>query len=478
MAPCRVLPNGVPAPIAGSASTTEGPDAPIVFAGRFAHKKGIDVVAAVVRRLAGVGDLRFVLAGGHGDVAARVAVADLADEVGAPCQVLGWLDRDSLDALFGRAALVLVPSRYEPFGMVALEAMRMGAPVLAAAVGGLSEVVTPASGGRLVGSFEAADWCRAIVDLMGSPAARGTLRRRGPVHVARHYDSLRLAEVPPGTPSTDPRIRVRCPAARGRHDARRPGRGDFHRGVTGHRAGHRPAHRQGPAPPRRGGVCLQLHRRPGDGGGHRRAGGGGVHEPGGRRPGRAAARLVRPDRPGLPPVGRVREQRRPRPPLRLSTMALTSHTWQKVMDINGRAFLLGAQMAAELMHQNDGGRIIGLSSLGSQFYLPDYAALGAAKAVMETLARYLAVELAPWNVNVNVVSGGFVDTASMRMAPNFDQIVTDVVARTPAGRVATPEDLAGIVAFLCSPESDWIRGQTLVADGGYSLVLSPLEGRP
>jgi len=159
------------------------------------------------------------------------------------------------------------------------------------------------------------------------------------------------------------------------------------------------------------------------------------------------------------------------------TMALNSRNWQKVMDINARAFMLGSQMAAELMRENGGGRIIGISSLGSRFYIPEYASLGAAKAVIETLARYLAVELAPWNVNVNVVSGGFVNTETMRRAPNFDELVRHVVSRTPAGRVATPEDLAGVVAFLCSPESDWIRGQTLIADGGYSLVLSPLERR-
>jgi enoyl-[acyl-carrier protein] reductase III len=154
------------------------------------------------------------------------------------------------------------------------------------------------------------------------------------------------------------------------------------------------------------------------------------------------------------------------------TLELSSRSWQKVMDINARAFLLGSQLAAELMRHNGGGRIIGISSLGSRFYVPDYAALGAAKAVIETLARYLAVELAPANINVNVVCAGFVDTASMRRAADYDRLVQHLLSHTPAGRLATPEDLAGIVAFLCSPESDWIRGQTLVADGGYSLVLS------
>jgi enoyl-[acyl-carrier protein] reductase III len=154
------------------------------------------------------------------------------------------------------------------------------------------------------------------------------------------------------------------------------------------------------------------------------------------------------------------------------TLELSSRSWQKVMDMNARAFLLGSQLAAELMCLNGGGRIIGISSLGSRFYVPDYAALGAAKAVMETLARYLAVELASANINVNVVCAGFVDTASMRLAADYDRLVQHLISHTPAGRLATPEDVAGVVAFLCSPESDWIRGQTLIADGGYSLVLS------
>jgi enoyl-[acyl-carrier protein] reductase III len=152
-------------------------------------------------------------------------------------------------------------------------------------------------------------------------------------------------------------------------------------------------------------------------------------------------------------------------------MALNARNWQKVMDMNGRAFLLGSQLAAGLMRQSGGGRIIGISSLGSRFYVPDYAALGAAKAVMENLARYLAVELAPDGINVNVVCGGFVDTPSMRLAPDYKKLVAHLEERTPVRRLARPEDLAGIVAFLCSADSDWIRGQTIVADGGFSLVM-------
>jgi enoyl-[acyl-carrier protein] reductase III len=152
-------------------------------------------------------------------------------------------------------------------------------------------------------------------------------------------------------------------------------------------------------------------------------------------------------------------------------MELNVRNWQKVMDINARSFLLGSQMAAEIMRENGGGKIVGISSLGSQYYIPHYTGLGVAKAAMEALARYLAVELAPWKINVNIVCGGFIDTQTMRMVPSYDDLARNIINHTPAKRLGKEDDIAGVVAFLCSPESDWIRGQTLVADGGYSLVL-------
>jgi enoyl-[acyl-carrier protein] reductase III len=148
-------------------------------------------------------------------------------------------------------------------------------------------------------------------------------------------------------------------------------------------------------------------------------------------------------------------------------LEVSTRTWQKVGDLNTRAFLLGVQLAAKLMP--DGGRIIALSSLGSSFCLPHYGALGTAKAAMEALVRYLAVELAPRDIKVNAVCAGFVDTDSTRLLEGFKEVAADVAARTPAGRIAQPEDIAGVVMLLCRSDADWVRGQTIVADGGYSL---------
>jgi enoyl-[acyl-carrier protein] reductase III len=154
-----------------------------------------------------------------------------------------------------------------------------------------------------------------------------------------------------------------------------------------------------------------------------------------------------------------------------SAVEMDLRSWRRTMQLNADAFLTGSQLAAEIMRAHGGGRIVGLSSLGSRFYTPSYAALGAAKAVIENLARYLAVELAPFQINVNVVCGGFIDTDSMKMIPRYQDLTQAIVARTPAGRLGQPDDMAGVVAFLCSSDADWVRGQTIIADGGFSLSL-------
>jgi glycosyltransferase involved in cell wall biosynthesis len=166
---------------------------PVVFAGRFSESKGLSLLSEVVDRLAGQPGIRFTFAGGHGDEQGRRIVTELVERHPDRCRVSGWLAPPALEQLFAAASMVVVPSRYEPFGMVALEAMRVGAPVLAAATGGLREVVGPGSGGLLVHSRRAEDWCAAIVHLWNAPELRATLAQRGPAYVAEHFDPDTLA---------------------------------------------------------------------------------------------------------------------------------------------------------------------------------------------------------------------------------------------------------------------------------------------
>ena len=143
--------------------------------------------------------------------------------------------------------------------------------------------------------------------------------------------------------------------------------------------------------------------------------------------------------------------------------------WDISLDVNAKAFLLLSQKALPLMKKN-GGNLITISSLGAQRFTPHYGAIGISKAALENLVRYLAVELAGFGIRVNAVSGGLVQTDSLKMFPQFETMKKQYLARTPGARLGTPEDIANVVSFLLGPESGWIVGQTLVADGGYSLL--------
>ncbi len=142
--------------------------------------------------------------------------------------------------------------------------------------------------------------------------------------------------------------------------------------------------------------------------------------------------------------------------------------WDISLDVNAKAFLLLAQGALPLMKKN-GGKIVTISSLGAKHFTPNYGAIGISKAALENLVRYLAVELAAFNIHVNAVSGGLVETDSLKMFPDFENMKKTYLSRTPFGRTGTPEDIARVVSFLLSRDSNWITGQTLIADGGYSL---------
>jgi enoyl-[acyl-carrier protein] reductase III len=145
--------------------------------------------------------------------------------------------------------------------------------------------------------------------------------------------------------------------------------------------------------------------------------------------------------------------------------------WDWTMNINARSLLFAAQRAVPLMERRGGGSIVSISSPGSSKVLPDYVVVGASKAALEALTRYLAVELAPKNIVVNAVSPGIVPTDALKHleAAQVEDLMEQVAARTPAGRVLSPEDVAGVVAFLCTPAASMIRGQVILVDGGYTL---------
>jgi enoyl-[acyl-carrier protein] reductase III len=142
--------------------------------------------------------------------------------------------------------------------------------------------------------------------------------------------------------------------------------------------------------------------------------------------------------------------------------------WDWTLGANARALLSLTRVAAPAMKA--GSSIVAISSLGSTRVLENYVLVGTSKAALESLVRYLAVELAPRGIRVNAVSGGVVETKALEHFPNREQMVSAAQRRTPAGRMVEPDDIAAVVTFLCSPEAEMIRGQTVIVDGGYSLL--------
>ena len=146
---------------------------------------------------------------------------------------------------------------------------------------------------------------------------------------------------------------------------------------------------------------------------------------------------------------------------------LDERDWTRTFDTILRGSLWCSQRAAALMPA--GGAIVNLSSLGSPMVLDNYTAIGTAKAALESLTRYLAVEFAPAGIRVNTASGGLIDGSVAGLFPNAARLRSTVVAATPLGRLGTEAELAEVALFLASPSASWVTGQCLVADGGLSL---------
>ena len=148
---------------------------------------------------------------------------------------------------------------------------------------------------------------------------------------------------------------------------------------------------------------------------------------------------------------------------------LTLHHMHWTMDINAMALLPLVQRFIELPSAGPKA-VVAVSSLGAIRAIPNYTAVGASKAALESMVRHLAAELAPRGVRVNAVSAGTVDTDALKHFPNRKELLTESARRTPAGRLVTPQDIANAVVFLCTDFASMIHGQTVLVDGGYAII--------
>jgi enoyl-[acyl-carrier protein] reductase III len=152
-----------------------------------------------------------------------------------------------------------------------------------------------------------------------------------------------------------------------------------------------------------------------------------------------------------------------------SALDIDLQAWEWTMNINARAFLLCSQKASKLMEGRE-GKIVAVSSLGSSIAWPSYCVVGASKAALEALARYLAIELAPSHISVNAVSAAAVNTSTLKRYTNANLDAGSGWQSKQTGRMVAPEDIANTVAFLCSDDAYMVRGQTIVVDGGISVL--------
>ncbi|MBI3968524.1 MAG: SDR family oxidoreductase, partial [Chloroflexi bacterium] len=164
---------------------------------------------------------------------------------------------------------------------------------------------------------------------------------------------------------------------------------------------------------------------------------------------------------------------------------LKSYNLDRTFAISLHALVLMAQEAVPLMLQprpstgRTGGRIVAVSGFDTIRFVAGHATLAAAKAGLETYVRYLAVELADLNVNVNSVCPGLIESDSARTwaerskaitGEGWEEQVAKHIPQIPRRRLGQPEDIANLITFLCSDEGDYICGQNIVIDGGLTIV--------
>ncbi len=139
-----------------------------------------------------------------------------------------------------------------------------------------------------------------------------------------------------------------------------------------------------------------------------------------------------------------------------------------IINIHFKGVYMLTQKVLEIM--NDGGAIVNISSGLARFSMPGTSAYGAMKGAIEVLTRYLAVELGPRKIRVNVVAPGAIATDfGGGMVRDSKEFSAHLASITALGRVGQPDDLGGVVAFLCSEDAKWVNGQRIEVSGGVNL---------
>lgn len=143
-------------------------------------------------------------------------------------------------------------------------------------------------------------------------------------------------------------------------------------------------------------------------------------------------------------------------------------TWQKIVDINLKGTYLCSKRIGKEMIKNNFGRIVNISSIVGLTGFPMRTAYGPAKSAIIMLTKVLAIEWAPFNINVNAIAPGYIRTEMVESNIRAGKLNEKKLCnRIPLRRLGTKEEIANVVRFLCSDSASYITGTTIVVDGGW-----------
>ncbi|KLL09573.1 short-chain dehydrogenase [Protofrankia sp. BMG5.30] len=149
-----------------------------------------------------------------------------------------------------------------------------------------------------------------------------------------------------------------------------------------------------------------------------------------------------------------------------SLLSQTEEGWDRILAVDLKGVWLGARAVVPALLENGGGKIVNIASTAGLIGMQNVLAYSAAKGGVIALSRQVAVEYAARNIQINVIAPGVTQTPML--GDITEELLTTVTAATPSGRLGRPEDVGNLVVYLLSPKSDFITGQVIPVDGGWT----------